>query len=91
MTTIEFETEVCLECGITFQVPAEFSENRQNDGREFFCPNGHGQSYQAEDELEKMQAKNRELQIEVRQLKCKLMGRVGFRERLATWWKGGLR
>lgn len=92
MTTVNFETEECCECGIMFQVPEEFAENRQEDGQSFYCPNGHEQHYAdtPDVEIEKLEAKNRELQIQVRQLKCRLLGQVGFRDRIRMWWRGGL-
>lgn len=92
MTTVNFETEECCECGIIFQVPEEFAENRQNDGRTFYCPNGHGQNYAdtAEEEVGKLKNENHRLQVEVRQLKCKLVGKVGVCDRIKMWWRGGL-
>lgn len=92
MTTVNFETEECCVCGIVFQVTEGFSEKRSEDGRTFYCPNGHGQSYQdcEDDKIEKLEAKNAELQIEVRKLKCRLIGRPGVIDRLKTWWRGGL-
>lgn len=90
MTTINFEVEECPECGIVFQVPEEFSESRQEDGREFYCPNGHKQQYAdcVEDEIEKLEEQNRALQIQVRKLKCKLLGRSGIRDRIMKWLTG---
>lgn len=92
MTTVNFETEECCECGIIFQVPEDFAENRQNDGQTFYCPNGHGQSYTDTDDekIEKLENDKRELQVQVRQLKCKLIGKVGMRDKLKMWWRGGL-
>ena len=92
MTTVNFETEECCACGIIFQVPEEFSENRQADGRDFYCPNGHVQHYcDSDDEaLAKLEAEKAELQVQVRQLKCRLLGKTGMRDRLRVWWLGGL-
>lgn len=92
MTTINFETVDCCECGIIFQVPEDFDQAREDDGREFYCPNGHSQHYTncPEDKIQVLEAKNTELQRQVRQLKCRLMGQVGFKERIKMWWKGGL-
>ena len=92
LTTTNFEPVTCCNCGIVFQVPEEFDENRQEDGKLFFCPNGHAQSYEDSDDekIEVLEAKNRELQIEVRQLKCKLLGHVGMRQKINMWWRGGL-
>ena len=92
MTTVNFETEECCECGIFFQVTEDFYENRRNDGRVFCCPNGHGQSYCDTDgeRMEKLESENQELQVRVRQLKCKLIGKVGMSDKIKMWWKGGL-
>jgi hypothetical protein len=92
MTTVNFESETCCECGIIFQIPEDFSEDRQADGKTFYCPNGHGQNYiDCDDEkIEKLETANRELQVQVRQLKCKLIGKVGLRDRIRMWWRGGL-
>jgi len=92
MTTTNFETVECCECGIQFQVPECFDENRQEDGREFYCPNGHSQSYSdcTNDKMEKLENDNRELRVQVRQLKCRLIGKAGVWDRLKTWWRGGL-
>ena len=39
------ESICCCECGITFGVPPRWRQERQNDGRRFYCPNGHPQVY----------------------------------------------
>lgn len=92
MTTINFETVNCCVCGIIFQVPEEFDEAREVDGRLFYCPNGHKQRYDdsEEDKLKALEIANVDLQRQVRQLKCRLIGRIGFKERVKVWWKGGL-
>ena len=84
MTTINFETEECCQCGIIFQVPEEFSENRQEDGQTFYCPNGHPQNYTDTDDekIKRLENEKQQLQIQVRQLKCKLIGKVGFWDKL---------
>lgn len=37
--------QLCCTCGVEFGVPDEYDTHRRNDGRTFYCPNGHGQSY----------------------------------------------
>jgi len=45
----------CSECGIVFGVPDGWHESRRNDGKSFYCPNGHGQHYpKGESEKEKL-------------------------------------
>ncbi len=92
MTTVNFETEECSECGVIFQVTQEFSENRQEDGQTFYCPNGHAQHYADSDEekITKLEAEKTALQVEVRQLKCKLLGKVGMRDKIRMWWRGAM-
>lgn len=92
MTTINFETVDCCHCGIVFQVPEEFDQAREQDGRTFYCPNGHEQFYPDgdDDKLQQLELQNTELRKQVRQLKCRLVGQVGFKERIRVWWFGGL-
>lgn len=91
MTTINFETETCCVCGIIFQVPEEFSDDRQTDGATYFCPNGHAQNYvdTPDERIASLEEANAKLTIEVRQLKCALLGRVGFWQRVKMWFGGG--
>ncbi|HMF29536.1 MAG TPA: hypothetical protein VKE42_12225 [Candidatus Cybelea sp.] len=44
-TTTRFVTIDCYKCGIVFAVASELHSNWQRDKTQFFCPNGHGQSY----------------------------------------------
>jgi hypothetical protein len=52
---VNFITEECYKCGITFAVPAYFHRQCKEQGKakEFFCPNGHGQVYM-DGEVEKL-------------------------------------
>ncbi len=43
--TLGFELQHCIECGIRFQVPHGFTDQRRQDTRAFYCPNGHSMSY----------------------------------------------
>jgi hypothetical protein len=38
-------TETCYSCGVLFAMVEDFWEHRQNDRKNFFCPNGHSQAY----------------------------------------------
>lgn len=44
-TWVNFETVDCYKCGVTFAVSAALRGNWLRDKTEFFCPNGHSQSY----------------------------------------------
>jgi ATPase subunit of ABC transporter with duplicated ATPase domains len=46
------EDEVCCNCGVEFASPV--IAIRRNDGKSFYCPNGHSQSYR-ETEATKLQ------------------------------------
>ncbi len=52
-TTLAFETIDCYKCGVTFAVDATLRQNWKRDKTQFFCPNGHGQSY-TESEADKL-------------------------------------
>lgn len=93
MTTVNFETIECCDCGIIFQVPEDFDENRQEDGKRFYCPNGHWQVYTdcVDDKIDKLTAENLELKKQVRALKCRLIGKEGFVGKVKTFLLGGLR
>ncbi len=37
--------EECISCGCTYAVTSQFQDKRKQDKRNFYCPNGHAQSY----------------------------------------------
>ena len=37
--------EECVECGCTYAVTTTFQNQRKSDKRNFYCPNGHAQTY----------------------------------------------
>jgi hypothetical protein len=39
-------------CGIMFAVPREWKNERRNDHKTFYCPNGHSRYFPSESELE---------------------------------------
>ena len=41
----EFHFEVCCACGVEFGLPAHYNKERRQDGKGFYCPNGHTLSY----------------------------------------------
>lgn len=45
MTTAFFTEEACINCGVRFGVPSGFQEQRREDKRTFYCPNGHTMAY----------------------------------------------
>jgi uncharacterized Zn finger protein (UPF0148 family) len=55
----------CGECSIVFGVPDGFLEERQRDGRTFYCPNGHQRVYR-ETEAQKLQKQLTQAQQDAR-------------------------
>lgn len=42
---VELAIEECCNCGVLFGMTARFQQECRNDGRWFYCPNGHKQHY----------------------------------------------
>jgi hypothetical protein len=40
-----YETLDCPVCGLFFAITEEFEKRRRDDGKGFYCPNGHSMSY----------------------------------------------
>lgn len=49
-----FELENCCNCGVAFAIPADMVRVLRETHRTFYCPNGHGQSYTAETQAERL-------------------------------------
>jgi hypothetical protein len=45
INAIPFYVEHCYSCQIAFAIPRPLFDARQADGKEFYCPSGHGQRY----------------------------------------------
>jgi outer membrane murein-binding lipoprotein Lpp len=43
--TVTLQEVTCGECGITYAVPQRWLEEKQETGKGFHCPNGHGRCY----------------------------------------------
>ena len=52
---LSFKTVSCYACGITFALPAEYYNDRLDDKKSWFCPNGHQQHFIGETEAQKLQ------------------------------------
>ena len=46
--------EECVNCHVVFAITQEFQARMRDTHHSFYCPNGHGQSYLAETEAEKL-------------------------------------
>lgn len=53
---VVLETETCCECGVPFAMPDYMRSRRLQDGKYFFCPNGHSQHY-TKSEVQRLQEK----------------------------------
>ena len=59
MNTLNLTTQYTLQrcylqaCGLDFAVATVWDQARRNDHATFYCPNGHGQHYTGETELQK--------------------------------------
>ena len=81
ITTVEM---TCCSCGTSFAMDETLKELRLEDGRSFYCPNGHPQNYvtsragqlkKANDELQETKTELRDAQNEIRRLKCLLLAK----------------
>lgn len=66
---------ICCNCGTLFSMESILDDLRRKDGKTFWCPNGHGQSYTnaPDKKIETLESELEEAQIEIRQLKCELL------------------
>ena len=52
--SVEYITEVCCNCGMSFAMTGDFKRRRLIDRKIFYCPAGHGQRYIGKTEEEKL-------------------------------------
>lgn len=50
---IQYDSEVCITCGVAFWVPAVFKSKRISDKAIFYCPSGHSMAYAGESDEDK--------------------------------------
>jgi hypothetical protein len=83
----DFAVTECCVCGIAFAVPARFKQVLQETHRTFYCPNGHGQSYLGQTEVErlrdKLKTQNSELEVRTRALLNAQVAEAKLRKRIA--------
>lgn len=48
-TSTQLYVQSCCSCGVTFGMPNDMDDQRRKDGKSFYCPNGHSQSYSETD------------------------------------------
>jgi DNA-binding XRE family transcriptional regulator len=51
---VEFVTEICCSCGMSFAMTTDFQRRRLKDREWFYCPSGHWQHYTGKSEEQKL-------------------------------------
>lgn len=69
---IELVTETCCACGVLFAMAKDYRQKRLDDHDQFYCPNGHSQSYVGETQRERADRLEREAEAE---------------RRASRWWR----
>jgi DNA repair exonuclease SbcCD ATPase subunit len=62
-TGITLKTTECYFCGCTFGMPKQFYDDRLNDHKGFYCPNGHCQHFIGKTEAEKLRDELRDVRV----------------------------
>lgn len=62
--SVELSIIHCVKCGVPFGMPAEWQGQRRKYGEDFWCPNGHRNSYTVKRPLEDRQADILKLHME---------------------------
>lgn len=82
MKTITLKELNCCNCGTTFSMDETIAALRKDDGKEFWCPNGHAQYFttskqkildKVAKELAETKEELQEAKVEIRRLKCELL------------------
>jgi Zn-finger nucleic acid-binding protein len=59
--TVSLTAMDCPNCSIVFAAPDRLIKERREDGKTFYCPNGHGMSFN-EREVDKLNARLRDIE-----------------------------
>ena len=62
-----YTVETCIVCGIHYAFPNEFYNQRRNDHKDFYCPNGHAQHYSVESDKERLRREKEQLKNQLDQ------------------------
>lgn len=82
--TYTLRPQTCCECGVLFGMEVGFDNQRRDDHRRWFCPNGHSQHYTGKTEAQKLTE-----QLEAaRSLATRERERRATAERSASAYKG---
>jgi len=78
-TTIKFEAQTCISCGVKFCIPKELDDKLRQNHKSFYCPNGHSQCYVGETEAEKLRKELKRKEQEVAdQVQAKLKAQAAL-------------
>jgi hypothetical protein len=79
--------EACCNCGIIFDLPDHICNQRKIDGKLFYCPNGHGQHYteNKDVEIQRLKSQIADLQARITDL-CK--DKAELCRRISAFWYG---
>ena len=61
---VDLNATDCIDCGVVFAMPDDLEQRRRQDGKTFYCPNGHTMVY-GRGELERLRAEKEALQREL--------------------------
>jgi chromosome segregation ATPase len=66
--TIEIALEhiTCANCGMVFTFDGDLLEKRRRDHQTFYCPSGHHNYFPGESDLEQLERKLKEAQLEIK-------------------------
>ena len=87
---IDLKTTECCECGIIFGMPSDLYDYRVNDHGNFYCPNGHGQSFVGKSEAQRLKEMLAEEQRKLSQAQFELMATEKKVKRLEKRAKNGV-
>lgn len=64
--SLQLVTEECINCGITFAMPAEFRQQCLDapNRKKFYCPNGHWMWYTGKSDVQKLREATQQLERE---------------------------
>lgn len=61
----QYQVYSCAKCGVSFAVTDAYERRRREDHTNFYCPNGHGQSFAEKTEAERQRERAERLQAQL--------------------------
>jgi hypothetical protein len=67
--SVKLDTMLCASCTVSFALPADMHRRRKEDGKPFYCPSGHQNTYNGtiQKKLDEVNAKNTELEKKLKE------------------------